>query len=1189
MTYNLEGKRISLENLAGQITTTAWDCCHKVSETQPDGSTTTWDYDAEGRMVASSRLIPLDMTNVTWLTTCYEYDDLGRQVATWQTNYAAQIGLPPTRTRYDALGRVVARVDTLGNTTTTSYSPDGRTVFVHNPNASTRITTRSANGNLLSVTGSAVMPEFHTYGITNLCVATASSPSIPCRVHETRYGSATSARFTRSYENLLGQTIRDERSGFQGAVLATTHSYDSFGRLVSTATDYEPTVEYAYDTLGNRVTTTRCVGGSPSSATAAEWRRTETRSGFILDEGFVWLAQTNILSCSDVAIAPLVSSSARQLTGLTPALPSRSRSTDVRGNVTESELLVSNSLVTSRQSLPYAANKPLSITRYGVLLMDVSVSTVTNTYVYDVLGRCIAHIDGRGNTRSFDYGVYDTYVGRSDFLGNRTVYVYNQYGMPVLVTNALGNVAFFEFDHRGRRIYEGGVTYPVRYAYDIFGNVTSMITYHDETQGRSSGDITTYSYDESTGNLLHKTLADGKGTTFAYTPDGKLSKQVWARGVSIEYDYDCWGNLTSIAYSDTTPSVSICYNVLGLQTNVQDSSGVVKYFYSENGYLTNETFASVSETNSIDRYWDDFGRSLGYSLNGARQTTIGYDVETGRIQSMVATGSTNAFYWSYIHGTDLKSQLSYPNGMKTLWQYDANYQLTQICNSTLTNILSKYEYMYDAGGRCVQEACFHNQPSASYTNVFCYNERDELIAVTNAAKEMACIYEYDDIGNRVTSCEKENASTNVISKCYCVNNLNQYTQITNSIGTVECDFQYDDDGNQIKTRTSTGVWNVSYNAENRPVRWASTSNEISMCYDYAGRRVRKNCLRFVYNGYLQISDNTNNVYVWDPTESVLTHPLVWKSRGEQLYYLICNGNKSVSDIIPAKEEVEVASTYQYAPFGDVFASNAGAENVCPFRFSCEYADDDLGLVYYNFRHYAPDCGRWMCRDSMAKKPKSLSFNYMYVGNQPFRYIDVLGDAAAPIARPARISHPSQHFRGSKPNSGKKPNPGNRRPTPPAKTPSLEPIEPKPAETKDTIEGVGNALDKMCNDHDLNKPKDIKLPEYDYKYEHRGVAASYGYNECVRIYRSKEQESLKERPLSSAGDRGMAVQISPRKCRCCEVMIAKRSWCFCDSLGEEYAMVGLNFYEDRSCEQIKNQAKLLPAIPRVSFSFDYYDF
>ena len=126
MTYNTTGKRIRTENLAGQATVTDWDCCHKVSETQPDGSTTTWDYDDEGRVIASSRLIPLDMSNVTWLTTCYEYDALGRQTATWQTNFAAHVGLPVTRTRYDALGRVIARIDQLGNTTTTEYNPDGR-------------------------------------------------------------------------------------------------------------------------------------------------------------------------------------------------------------------------------------------------------------------------------------------------------------------------------------------------------------------------------------------------------------------------------------------------------------------------------------------------------------------------------------------------------------------------------------------------------------------------------------------------------------------------------------------------------------------------------------------------------------------------------------------------------------------------------------------------------------------------------------------------------------------------------------------------------------------------------------------------------------------------------------------------------------------------------------------------------
>ena len=84
MTYNSTGKRITSENLAGQVTTTAWDCCHKVSETQPDGSTTTWDYDDEGRMVASSRLIPLSATGSDMIATVDYHSSGGtRGTGTW--------------------------------------------------------------------------------------------------------------------------------------------------------------------------------------------------------------------------------------------------------------------------------------------------------------------------------------------------------------------------------------------------------------------------------------------------------------------------------------------------------------------------------------------------------------------------------------------------------------------------------------------------------------------------------------------------------------------------------------------------------------------------------------------------------------------------------------------------------------------------------------------------------------------------------------------------------------------------------------------------------------------------------------------------------------------------------------------------------------------------------------------------
>ncbi len=968
MNYNAEGKRTSLENLAGQVMTTAWDCCHKVSEVQPDGSTTTWDYDDEGRVIASSRLIPLDMTNVTWLTTCYEYDALGRQTATWQTNYAAQVGLPATRTRYDALGRVKARVDQLGNTTSTTYSPDGRTVSVHNPNTSTRITTHSASGDALSITGTAVTPEFHSYGI---------SPDGTRWSRTVQGETANSPRFTRRYENLLGQTIRDERSGFQGAVLSTIHTYDSLGRLVSSSADYEPTVEYAYDTLGNRVATTRMVGlavpSEPQSG-ATEWRKTETISSFVLSDAIVWLAQTNIVSCSDASIVPLVSSSSHQLTGLTAALPSRSRSTDTRGNVTENEMLVESSLVTTRQTLPYATNKPLSLSRYGVSLMGVSVSAVTNTVVYDSLGRQIAHTDGRGNTRHTEYNVLGQRSVSIDALGNRTSYAYDQFGKLASVTDPIGNATVYEYDLRGRKTYEGGATYPVRYTYDIFGNKTTMTTFRDAGGPGfvpAVGDTTTWLYDIASGSMTNKIYADGKGPSYSYSPDGKLAQRTWARGIVTDYMYDNWGSLTNTVYSDNTPTISLAYDVLGRQIEAQDAAGITTFFYDAVGSLTNETVIGVAGTNAIIRHWDNYGRSLGYSLVGLavpsephRQSTLAYDPARGRLASMqISSEQSNnpdnqtitQFTWSYLPGSDFKSSLSYPNGLYASWAYDAKGQLLQVCNAFPTNVISQYDYTYDVAGRRVACGKSGSAFMQDDTVAYGYNNRSELTnAVAKVDSSYRYAYDFDDIGNRETSSER---GTNSV---YAANQHNQYTAVDGFTP------QFDDDGNQTLVKTATGIWSVAYNGENRPILWTciqsnNTNNQtiISMSYDRMGRRVAKNAQRFVYDGYLQIADNNGNAYIWDPSAIVATRPLVWQC-GNSVEYYTHDGNKNVSEVVA--ENGDVAAHYEYAPFGAIVAQRGTTASDNPWRFSNEYADDDTGTVYYNYRHYEPVTGRWLRRD-----------------------------------------------------------------------------------------------------------------------------------------------------------------------------------------------------------------------------------
>jgi RHS repeat-associated protein len=206
------------------------------------------------------------------------------------------------------------------------------------------------------------------------------------------------------------------------------------------------------------------------------------------------------------------------------------------------------------------------------------------------------------------------------------------------------------------------------------------------------------------------------------------------------------------------------------------------------------------------------------------------------------------------------------------------------------------------------------------------------------------------------------------------NALNQYTNI---VSTVEFIPEFDDDGNQTRVKTSTGIWHVAYNAENRPAVWSNGTAVVTMDFDRMGRRVWYASVsggvtnafsKFVYNGYLcvqKLDGTTGNIeqeFVWDPTETVATRPLKWTLPSQnRTFHYFHDGNKNVSDVVDA-DSAALAAHYDYAPFGAVTAATGPLADANPYRFSSEYHDAVLGCVYYNYRHYDPLDGRWMSRD-----------------------------------------------------------------------------------------------------------------------------------------------------------------------------------------------------------------------------------
>ncbi len=77
--------------------------------------------------------------------------------------------------------------------------------------------------------------------------------------------------------------------------------------------------------------------------------------------------------------------------------------------------------------------------------------------------------------------------------------------------------------------------------------------------------------------------------------------------------------------------------------------------------------------------------------------------------------------------------------------------------------------------------------------------------------------------------------------------------------------------------------------------------------------------------------------------------------------------------------------YEYSPFGKLTAKTGTYADANPFRFSSEYADDETGLVYYNYRYYSREMGRWLRRDPI-EEAGGLNL-YVHTANNPVCMID----------------------------------------------------------------------------------------------------------------------------------------------------------------------------------------------------------
>ncbi len=336
------------------------------------------------------------------------------------------------------------------------------------------------------------------------------------------------------------------------------------------------------------------------------------------------------------------------------------RSFDPRGLVTAETVTATSSL----RSTAYQYDDAGDVIRVQVGATPNDPDAAVTTYSRDALGRITSTIDARSTT--------------SDPIEQKVAWdTLNRSTRVTTHTNGSDRV--------------------VATGFDAFGNVTSV--------QRPSGAVTTSSYDnydrETAALDWHQPGEVSTPRTWEYTSSGRVAAYTAADGVSTYYDYDQWGQNTTVTRSrahEPDRVTEFGYDRFGNQVSETDPSGATSLStYDALGRVI-EQRTPVGDKVAISKFtYDDRGNLTRSVSPEGRVTTATFNT-LDELISTVSVDGTELTLARDAAGRVVKQKRS--DGTTTWINYDArdNPTRTTILDTATSTPIRSRNMAYDAGG-----------------------------------------------------------------------------------------------------------------------------------------------------------------------------------------------------------------------------------------------------------------------------------------------------------------------------------------------------------------------------------------------------------------------------------------------------------------------------------------------------------
>ena len=970
-----------------------------LSETDPNGNTTTFSYDAFNRVISESG--PMGSGRQI------QYDANGNILSETTLNDSAN---QLRSFSYDGANRRKTITDATGGLTRLTYDPNGNVTIENRPQNKTTVfaynnlnlvssKTQNSNPHATWAFGYDKAGNLTTETLPNGNIITTEYDVLNRPVSKTDSIGAISSFSYDNNSNISTQTdgkgntsthsynaLNQRTSSNQPLNRSHSFGYSLFGELTSD-TGPNGTINYSINTLGQRQSAT----GPNNYHELYDYDSNDNLTSFTDSRGTLTTYNINALNQTDTQITGIYNKAFNF-----DILGNKRSETDYRG--------IDSTFEYDRE------NRQLTFNRAGKL---------QNTTIYNDAGLAQSETDANGNSRVH---LYDNQYFRTQTNLPETQlikYTPDAFGDVTAQDNPGANDITRVFDKRRRLTSEtNGAGEQTQYEYDLNNNRTAVIkpdgtrweySYDEANRLRSisntiEGITTGYDYDNKD-NLISVTDAMNKQTQFDFDNRNRKLAKHYPDGKTVDYSYDENGNLATVDLPNGT-AIIYQYDILNRKTNEDYTSpygtGSVVYTLDNNGNTTQIVEILNGQTFTTSQSFDDLDRlssrtdvnnstyNYVYDANGNRTKFIdhanaitNYTFDgLNRLKKLTHAG-IGTFDWRY-NIAGLVEKIAYPNAASINYLYDDANRISSIRNKKSNTIITSHFYQYDLNGN-------RTRLSESNINVdqeinYQYDKADRLTRVIYPSQTTQ--YVLDKVGNRTSEILSGTVNN---TKTYSYNNRDQLTTITDPNG-LNIVYSYDDAGNQLSKDENGIITTFDYTARHR-VKTITVGGAppINYLYDYTGQRVKYLSKglekRYHYDGLTLIAQtnvlgNTFARYHYGDRFQLAET----RSRINSYFHVDSLG----TNVAVSNTDGSIAARYEYDAFGNLLTEAGSSDQ--PFGFTGYQKDDETGLYYANARYYDSNTGRFLREDPFdgdTQTPPSLH-RYLYANVNPNFYVDPTG-------------------------------------------------------------------------------------------------------------------------------------------------------------------------------------------------------